>query len=167
MDKDITSINIYKVSRIEDEFILKLVLEFLNVKDIFKLRDKYDGQSFYDKIKMKLGAKIACDNFFSVKKEIVASELRNYNPSIVINRKRYFINTFNINENPIIELNKNELNTIFVLYRYPNTFNIIGYCNGDRLNSIINLEESDNHTKPKYVLNDLSLLDDVNDLLDI
>ena len=62
--QDVTSINGYKLNRYEDEFILKLVLEFLNLKDVFKLRDKYEGQLFYDKIKMKLGAKIACDIFF-------------------------------------------------------------------------------------------------------
>jgi hypothetical protein len=54
----------YKLNRYEVELILKLVLGFLNLKDVFKLRDKYEGQLFYDKIKMKLGSRIACDNFF-------------------------------------------------------------------------------------------------------
>lgn len=158
--QDITSINGYKLNRYEDELILKLVLEFLNLKDVFKLRDKYEGQLFYDKIKMKLGAKIACDNFFSIKSEIISSQLRNYNPSIVLNKKRYYINVFDFNEKPKIDADKIELNTIFVLFRNQNAFNIIGYCNGDKLISISNLEESDNHFKPKYVINDYNLLDD-------
>jgi hypothetical protein len=161
----ITSLNPYKLNRFEDEYILKLVCEYLNVKDAFKLRDKFEGQLFYDKIKMKLGAKMVCDNYFSIKTEIKASDLRNYNPSVIINSKRYYINTFNFNDKgiqqPIIDEDKIELNTIFVLFKNPNSFNIVGYSDGTKLKSILKKDVNDNHIKPKYVLNDFSLLDDV------
>ncbi len=165
---DITTISVlnpYKLNRNEDNFILKLVCEYLDVKDAFKLRDKFEGQLFYDKIKMKLGAKITCDNFFSIKSENKASDLRNYNPSIVINTKRYYINTFNFNDKgiqqPIIDADKIEHNTIFVLFKNPNSFNIVGYSDGTKLKSILKKDVNDSHLKPKYVLNDFSLLDDV------
>lgn len=161
----ITSINPYKLNTFEDKYILKLVCEFLNVKDAFKLRDKFEGQLFYDKIKMKLGAKIACDNYFSIKTEIKASDLRNYNPSVIINSKRYYINTFNFNEKgiqqPIIDADKIELNTIFILFKNPNSFNIVGYSDGAKLKTILTKCVNDSHLKPKYVLNDFSLLDDL------
>lgn len=158
---DINNINKYRLNRAEDSLILTLVLEFLNVKDLFKLKDKFEGQLFYDRMKMKLGAKISCDNFFSIKTDIKSSELRNYNPTIILNKTRYYINTFSFNEYPKIDLDKCELNTIFVLYKAPNSFNIIGFSNAESLKKKLCLEESDNHLKPKYVLKDFNLLDDV------
>jgi hypothetical protein len=160
-----TSLNPYKLNRNEDDFILKLVCAYLNVRDAFKLRDKFEGQLFYDKIKMKLGAKIACDNFFLIKSDIKSNDLRNYNPTIIINSKRYYINTFIFNDKgiqyPIVDIDKVELNTIFVLFKNPNSFNIVGYSDSSKLKTILKLDINDSHIKPRYVLNDFSLLDDV------
>jgi hypothetical protein len=130
-----------------------LVCEYLDVKDAFKLRDKFEGQLFYDKIKMKLGAKITCDNFFSIKSEIKASDLRNYNPSILINNKRYYINTFNFNDKgiqqPIIDADKIELNTIFVLFKNPNSFNIDKLIQSNTEEEIKEVPKNKNKTKFK------------------
>ncbi|MBW7941003.1 MAG: hypothetical protein H3C64_01085 [Candidatus Kuenenia stuttgartiensis] len=52
--RNVTELFSYSPNLIDVEHVKHLAVEYLNVKDYFKLKDKFEGQLFYDKLLSRL-----------------------------------------------------------------------------------------------------------------
>lgn len=138
--------------------IQKIALSHLNLSDMGKLRDRFDGQLYYDKLKTDIIAEFAFENFIGIKKfDWSKREIKNY-------KRKYY--TFDHKELNIITVTKARLpkinpdvisNTIFI---YVNIDNRV-YISGVATKSLL-LNYTSNSTNRLVEFNSFEILSEFN-----
>ena len=122
-----------KILRHQIKDIDEIILSYLNVKDLGKLRDRFEGQSFYNnKSRIILAYLGVCKHLNIVPLDIKEIDLDLFVPHVNYNGDRYKIVVSDFGEFPFIEKHNPEP-FIFVIARSNTEFSIAGYCSEKEL----------------------------------
>lgn len=129
-----------RYSRYQRKDIDKLILSHLNLSDMGKLRDRFEGQAFYDKkSKIILAYLGVCKHLDIIPLDINEIDLNLFIPYITYNNERFKIIISDFGEFPIIEKHAPEP-FIFVIARSNLEFSIAGYCTEKELKNSKNFK---------------------------
>ena len=134
-----------RLTRIEEFAIRDAVLSFLGLNNLNQLRDRFEGQSFWNKTLKNYGAVIACQKHLNIPiTEIAKLNLKDFTPQIHTQNKTYDIQVFDFGKLPDIELDSIQNSMIFVIQKDKSTFSICGY--GEKQLILDNLVNSSSET---------------------
>tara|TARA_B100002019_G_C20898136_1_gene416789 strand:+ start:92 stop:589 length:498 start_codon:yes stop_codon:yes gene_type:complete len=129
-----------KYSRYQIKDIDKLILSHLNLSDMGKLRDRFEGQSFYDKKSRIILAYLGvCKHLNITPLDINKINLSHFVPYVTYNSIRFKIIISDFGEFPIIEKQAPEP-FIFVIARSNLEYSIVGYCDEKELKNSKNFK---------------------------
>jgi hypothetical protein len=137
----LSSFPFIRCSRYQLKDIDKLILSHLNLSDMGKLRDKFEGQTFYDKkSKIILAYLGVCKHLDITPLDINELDLNLFVPYVTYNNVRFKIIISDFGEFPIME--KYPLEPfIFVIARSNLEFSIAGYCAEKELKNSKNFKQ--------------------------
>ena len=137
----------FRFSRYQIKDIDKLILSHLNLTDLGKLRDRFEGQSFYDKkTKLILGYLSVCKHLKIEPIDIKEIDLNLFVPYITFNGIRHKILISDFGEFPVLEKYSPEP-FIFVIARSNLEFSIVGYCDEKSLKDSSNFKDLNSQNK--------------------
>jgi hypothetical protein len=123
--------------------IQKIVLEYLDLKDLGKLRDRFEGQSFLEKSIRKISAYYSVLEYFGFEKPQMNINLSNdFNPIVNINGKDYDICVSEFGSFPKFRVNNFTKPIIFVLQKSIHTYSIAGVAELEILNDTSNFKSA-------------------------
>lgn len=108
---------------IRDESIKHLGLTNLN-----QLRDRYEGQAFFDKTLMNLGGLMAIQKYLELPLiDVKKTKLGGFKPKLIINNDIFDVLVFEFGTLPLIDLNDIKNPIFFVIQKDRITFNLCGF----------------------------------------
>ena len=129
-----------RYSRYQIKDIDKLILSHLNLSDMGKLRDRFEGQSYYDKKSRIILAYLGvCKHLDITPLDVNELDLNLFVPYVTYNNIRFKIIISDFGEFPIIEKQAPEP-FIFVIARSNLEFSIVGYCTEKELKNSKNFK---------------------------
>ncbi len=113
-----------------EEFAIRdSVLNFLGLTNLNELRDRYEGQAFWDKTLKHYGALIACQKHLNIPiTEIDKLNLKNFTPQIQGQNTIYDVKVFDFGKLPDLEFDSIQNAIIFVIQKDKSTFSICGFA---------------------------------------
>tara|TARA_Y100000815_G_C13341144_1_gene499982 strand:- start:2619 stop:3146 length:528 start_codon:yes stop_codon:yes gene_type:complete len=129
----------------QEQAIRNTVLSVLGLNNINQLRDRYEGQAFWDKTLKNYGGLVACQKHLGI--EVTSIEninIRDFKPQIKGKDSIYDIEVFDFGQLPDLELKSIKNPTIFVIQKDKSTFSICGFGNKQLI--LENLVDSSNET---------------------
>ncbi len=94
------------LTRSEEIIIRNETIKYLGLTNLNQLRDRFEGQAFYDKTLKNVGSVIAIQKFLELPKlDILNIHIGEYLPVLKINEKEYQVEVFKFGELPLIDLN--------------------------------------------------------------
>lgn len=109
-----------------EKAVQQLAIEKLNVRDIGKLRDRFEGQAFLDNHLLKIGAYMAVLKFLSIKLPKISSDLLNLDMNVNFESKKLLIVACKAGNLPIIKESDLDKSVIIVIQSKPMNFSIAG-----------------------------------------
>jgi len=125
----IKTFNFVKLNRDVEITTSTKVLKHLNLKNLNQLRDRYEGQAFFNKNMKKIGGLIACQKFMKMPvSDIISIDLNNFNPSITLNSTIIPLFIFEYGQLP--QLTENDLlsSKIFIIKKENLSYIICGFA---------------------------------------
>lgn len=129
-----------------EEFAIRdSVLSFLGLNNINQLRDRYEGQAFWDKTLKNYGGLVACQKHLGIEVTTINElNIKDFKPQIIGKDSVYDIKVFDFGQLPDLELKSVKNPIIFVIQKDKSTFSICGY--GSKQLILDNLVDSSNET---------------------
>jgi hypothetical protein len=128
-----------KIEYVKYEWLKTLALKNLGIKNINHLRDRFEGQAYFNNFLIRSYGEITLERYLtmpfidSLRKE----NERNYTPSFKINTKKISLIVFTFGENPKILKRDFDL-AIFIVVNLENrTGEILGFLNRQKLIELI------------------------------
>jgi hypothetical protein len=129
-----------------EEFAIRdSVLKFLGLSNLNELRDRYEGQAFWDKTLKQYGALITCQKYLSLpRSEIDKLNLKDLTSQIQRKNAIYDVKVFDFGTLPELEFDTIQNPIIFVIQKDKSTFSICGF--GEKHIILENLINSSSET---------------------
>lgn len=109
---------------IRDETMKQLGLENLN-----QLRDKFEGQAFFDRTLMNIGGLIAIQKHLKMDiEDITKIDFSNFHPKLKVNNNTIDVHVFKFGTLPLIDIDNINNITFFVIQKDRVTFNLCGFA---------------------------------------
>lgn len=125
-----------KLNRITELDIQKCTLSILELKDMGKLRDRYEGQAFYDDKLLKINSYLSCLEYLKEKKPMITPDfVKNFKPIINFNDEIIVVVAFKLGTLPSLKTIENKKRRIFVIQKSPITYSICGIASLEILNN--------------------------------
>jgi hypothetical protein len=119
-----------RLTRKEEFAIRDSVLNFFGLTNLGELRDRYEGQAFWDKTLKHYGALIACQRHLNIPiTEIDKLNLKGFTPQVQHENKIYDVKVFDFGKLPDLEFDSIRNAIIFVIQKDKSTFTICGFGN--------------------------------------
>jgi hypothetical protein len=131
----------YKISSLNLNEIKRACVKILDVKDLGKLNDRFEGQQFLEnKIKL-IGGHLAALDFLKEKTIPITHEfIKNYKPIIKTVSETYVVVSFANNSYPIIRITDFKKPRIFVMEINDSKFCVFGIGTTEILNNKLNYD---------------------------
>ncbi|MHA7841958.1 MAG: hypothetical protein ACX93I_01475 [Winogradskyella sp.] len=129
----------------EEQAIRNTVLGVLGLSNINQLRDRYEGQAFWDKTLKNYGGLVACQKHLGIDVTSIENiNIKDFKPQIKGKDSIYDIKVFDFGELPDLELKTIKNPIVFVIQKDKSTFSICGF--GGKQLILDNLVNSSNET---------------------
>lgn len=124
-----------KIEYTKYEWLKNLALKHLGINNINKLRDRFEGQVYFNNFLIRSYGEIALEKFLGLSVVDLSRKesQRNYIPSIKINSKVITIIAFTFNESPKILKADFDLAVFIVVNLEKRTCDILGFLHRDKL----------------------------------
>jgi hypothetical protein len=111
-----------------DEILIRdATVKHLGLDNLNQLRDRYEGQAFFDKTMMNVGGLISIQKHLNLPiVDFTKIDLSNFQPKIELNEELIDIHVFEFGHLPIINIDKIERPVFFVIKKDRITFTICG-----------------------------------------
>ncbi len=144
-----------RYSKYQIKDIDEIILSHLNLRDLGKLRDRFEGQSFYNKKSRLILAYLGvCKHLNIVPIDIKEVDLNLFVPYVNYEGNRYEIIVSDFGEFPIVEKHAPEP-FMFVIARSNTEFSIVGYCSEKELKNSKNFKP---HSTGKVIYKSIETL---------
>lgn len=164
----LTKFPIVSISRNDDLIIKKAITQHLGVSDFGKVRDLFEGQEFYDRVLMKVGAIITCNKYLGIDVNIKDIKIADLKPKITIKNLSFDIVVFEFGELPVVDKSNIENNCIFVLKKNEIDFQICGYANKKVvIDNLVEVNKVDNFGQVNECFTGFNQLQNIRELTNI
>jgi hypothetical protein len=117
-----------RFSRNDEILIGAESMKYLGLTNLNQLRDRYEGQAFFDKTLMNIGGLMAIQKHLKLPLiDIKKIDLGGYQPKIVIDNKVIDVLVFEFGTLPLIDINEINNSVFFVIQKDRITFNLCGF----------------------------------------
>ena len=158
LGEKIVSLPIIRPARYHEVEIQKLVLNYLEIDDLGKLRDRFEGESFYKNSLSKILGLLSVNTFLEKKPFVISDiDLKNFVPYIEHDGMKFKIVVFDFGEFPTIQ-NNEDLPIIFVIKKSQFEFLIAGYATIDQISNPENCEVTGTNRRIYKSLKNLNAL---------
>jgi len=123
-----------RINRTEEIWIRDEVMKHLGLTNINQMRDRYEGQAFFDKTLMNFGGLITLQKHLKLPiTDVTKIDLGGFQPKLEINNKVIDVLVFEFGTLPLIDINQIKNTTFFVIQKDRVTFNLCGYTEIDTI----------------------------------
>jgi len=118
-----------KFTKNDEILIRESVMNHLGLTNLNQLRDRYEGQAFFEKTMKNIGGLMALQKILKTTLiDFSNVDLTDFQPYIIIEGKRIDINVFDFGALPLIKVNDIKNPTYFIIQKDSLTFLICGYA---------------------------------------
>jgi hypothetical protein len=158
LGEKIVSFPIIRPARYHEAEIQKLVLDYLGIDDLGKLRDRFEGESFYKNSLSKILGLFSVNTFLEKAPFAISDiDLKTFIPYVEHNGMKFKVVVFDFGEFPIIQKNE-DLPIIFVIKKTHLEFLIAGYATLDQISNPENCEDTGTNRRVYKSLKTLNTL---------
>lgn len=130
-----------KFSKNDEIKIRNLAVSHLGLSNLNQMRDRFEGQAFFQKTMKNLGGLIALQKHLNIEQtDIEQVDLANFKPYIEINNQRIIINVFDFGDLPSVDVKETKNPTFFIIQKDNLTFLLCGLASKEVIKN--NLIES-------------------------
>lgn len=124
-----------KFSKTEEISIRDSAMKHLGLTNVNQMRDRYEGQAFFDKTWKNIGGLLAIQKHLEMNlSDISKINLGDFQPTIEIQDVVYNINVFPFGELPLIRVEDNDNPVYFIIQKDRLTFQLCGYASREVIN---------------------------------
>lgn len=117
-----------RLNRNDEILIRDESMKHLGLTNLNQMRDRYEGQAFFDKTMMNYGGLIAIQKHLNLElTDIKNINLNDFQPKLLINDKTIDVFVFEFGTLPLIDIDQLKNSTFFVIQKDRFTFNLCGY----------------------------------------
>lgn len=117
-----------KLNRGDEILIRDETMKQLGLTNLNQMRDRYEGQAFFDKSMMNFGGLIAIQKHLNLElTDITKINLEGYQPKLYINDQIIDVFVFPFGTLPLMDIDQLNNSTFFVIQKDRFTFNLCGY----------------------------------------
>ncbi len=103
-------------------------MKHLGLTNLNQLRDRYEGQAFFDKTLMNIGGLMAIQKHLKLPLiDIKKTDLGGFQPKLIINNNVIDVLVFQFGTLPLIDINEIKNPVFFVIQKDRFTFNLCGF----------------------------------------
>ncbi|CAL2064107.1 hypothetical protein [Tenacibaculum sp. 190524A05c] len=103
-------------------------MKYLGLTNLNQLRDRFEGQAFFDKTLMNIGGLMSIQKYLKLPLiDITKADLGGFQPKIIIDGKVIDVLVFEFGTLPLIDINKIKNPVFFVIQKDRITFNLCGF----------------------------------------
>lgn len=129
----------FRIGNSNENLIQNLSIELLGVKDLGKLKDRFEGQAYRDNTIEKIGAYLACCDYFSLPKPNLNLDfIKEFKPIIKKDKQPYVIVVMKDYSLPVLTMTQFKAPRIFVIHKGNGVFLILGIASVNVLNDTSN-----------------------------
>lgn len=117
-----------RLNRNEEVVIRDKSMKYLGLTNVNQLRDRYEGQAFFDKTLMNLGGLMSIQKHLKLPLTNVNEiDLGGFQPKLYVNNEVIDVIVFEFGTLPLIDINQTKNSIFFVIQKDRVTFNLCGY----------------------------------------
>lgn len=144
-----------KFTRNEEILIRDSAVKHLGLTNLNQLRDRYEGQAFFEKTMMNVGGLISIQKYLNLPiVDFTKIDLSDFLPKIELNGEMFDIHVFEFGSLPLININNIKRPVFFVIKKDQVTFTICGLASKDVIkNNLIatSIEKSSTVTNMSFI----------------
>lgn len=116
-----------RLNKVDEISIRDYTLSYLGLLNLNNLRDKFEGQAFFDKTMKNLGGLISCQRNLGISElELKKIDLNNYAPKLIFNDSMIDVQVFNFGTLPLIDIKKINKPVYFIIQKDSLTYILCG-----------------------------------------
>lgn len=121
-----------RFTRNDEILIRNSVMSHLGLTNINQLRDRFEGQAFFEKTMKNIGGLLAVQKYLKTDLiDFTRADLTDFQPSIELNDEKFDINVFDFGTLPLIDVKDLKNPTYFIIQKNSITFLLCGYATTD------------------------------------
>jgi hypothetical protein len=113
-----------------DEILIRnSAMNHLGLTNLNQMRDRYEGQAFFEKTMKNIGGLMALQKHLNIELiDLDKTNLTDFQPYIKLNGKKILVNVFDFGTLPLIKINKTKYSTFFIIQKDNLTFLLCGFA---------------------------------------
>lgn len=116
-----------KLTRTEELLIREAVMQHLGLSNLNQLRDRFEGQAFYEKTIKNIGSLLALQKYLNIELiDLDKANLSTFQSYIKYNGKKILVHVFDFGTLPLIKINEIKNSTFFIIQKDNLTFVLCG-----------------------------------------
>lgn len=144
-----------RLNKTEEIWIRDETMKQLGLSNINQMRDRFEGQAFFDKTLKNVGGLISIQKHLNLPVEdITKIDFSNFQPKLTINNDIINVFVFEFGTLPLINIDELKNKTFFVIQKDNVTFNLCGYTDINIIqNNIVNtnIEKSSQANNKNFI----------------
>ena len=121
-----------RLSRGDEVLIRDETMKQLGLTNLNQMRDRYEGQAFFDKTMMNVGGLISIQKHLNLPVEdITKLDFSGFQPKLKINNEIIDVFVFEFGTLPLIDIDEINNKTFFVIQKDRITYNLCGFATTD------------------------------------
>src|SRR5690554_3620910 len=118
-----------KITKTDEVLIRNSVKNYLGLDNLNQLRDRFEGQSFFEKTRNNICALMALQKHLNISLiDLKTTDLSNFKPTITLNNEVIDINLFEFGSLPLVKADEINNSIYFVMQKDTLTFLLCGYA---------------------------------------
>ncbi|MEO9481015.1 MAG: hypothetical protein ABJO28_17175 [Maribacter dokdonensis] len=156
-----------RLTSAEEISVRDSVIQSLGLNNIGQVRDRYEGQAFWDKTLKNYGGLLICQKHLKLEiLKIQEIDIKDFKPVLKVNDISYEILVFDFGTLPLIEPKEIKNPIIFIIQKDKSTFSICGFADEDTVsNNLIDAVEETVNTKNLKNFIGFKKLKPINDII--
>ena len=117
-----------RLNRGDEAWIRDVTMKQLGLDNLNQLRDRFEGQAFFDRTMMNVGGLISIQKHLNLRiEDITKLDFSNFHPKLKINDEVVDVYVFKFGTLPLIDIDEINNTTFFVIQKDRVTFNLCGF----------------------------------------
>lgn len=142
-----------KLTKNDETIIRDSSMSHLGLTNLNQLRDRYEGQSFFEKTMKNIGGLMALQKHLNTKlMNINNADLTDFQPYIILNDERIDIHVFDFGTLPLLKISEIKNPIFFIIQKDSLTFTLCGTASLDVLKNNL-IETSIEKSSTDYIMN--------------
>ena len=123
-----------RITTREEILIRDECMKHLGLTNLGQLRDRYEGQSFFDKTLMNIGSLMAIQKHLGLSLiDVSQIDLGDFKPKLIINDQEIDVLVFDFGTLPLVNMDNLDRDTFFVIQKDRVTFNLCGVASKETI----------------------------------